>query len=150
VYAVGDAAGIAHFDGSRWRRVPAPEELSDAEVFTGVRVLADGDVLVCSRGGSILRGNVGGFELIAKYPVTFGGIAVFKDRIVLAASDGAWELVGRTARRFKEKLSLIGAMEAGDDMALFIEADQSPDPTLLDFTPAAEAPWWRRTFPRPS
>jgi hypothetical protein len=148
VYAVGDNASITHWDGARWTRVPAPDEVPDTEAFTGVRVLKKGgDVLVCGRGGSILRGNAGGFEIVTQADVKFYGVTVLKNKTLLATREGVYELARNRAKLFFECEAVAGALEAGDDMALFLLSEQDPDPSIIDYMPDDEEDWWVREFP---
>ena len=145
VYAVGYDGLILHWDGKAWQPIAYPGGRGAGEVLTGVRVVADGEVYICSRSGRVLRGGTDGFEIFCELPLSLYGIAHFEDRLILAAGDGGvFELIGDQAIALKETFGCVDLYETS--ARLFCVEPTQQVPSIIDFTPGAEPPWARRSF----
>ncbi len=145
VYATGYDGLILRWDGNVWQRIAYPGDESAGQVLTGVRVMDDGEVYICTKSGRILRGGPDGFEVFCELPLSLYGIAWFDGRLILAAGDsGIYELQGDRAVALKETFGCVDLYETS--RSLFCVEPTQQVPSLIDFTPGAEPPWARSTF----
>lgn len=145
VYAVGYEGLILRWDGRLWQRIAYPGGEGEGEVLTGVRAVSNDEVYICSRSGRILRGGRDGFELFCELPLTLYGIALFQDRIFLAAGDsGVHELIGDKTQMIKDTFGAVDVYETAARL-YFVEPTQAL-PSLIEHDPADAVPWFRRAF----
>ena len=142
LWAVGEDGHVARFDGTRWHRL-GPLAGADYEILTGVRVFADGQVLVCGNKGHLWRGDGDGLVAIGRHPVTFYGLCTIAGRVLLACGrDGVWELDGDDLRQVKDTFVAVGCREVGA-RAYFVDGDQANvGPRIIWYDPDdRERPW---------
>lgn len=145
VYAVGYDGLILRWDGVAWQRIAYPGGESEGQVITGVRVMEDEEVYMCTKSGRILRGGPDGFEVFCELPLALYGIAWFDGRILLAAGDsGMYELQGDKAVMIKDTFGCVDLYETSH--SLFCIEPTQDVPSVIDYTPGAEPPWVRSTF----
>jgi hypothetical protein len=146
VFCVGEEGVVLHFDGRAWRRVPFPGDAGSREGLTGVRVMGEKDILICSRSGKLLHGSHHGLEILLDHAGSFYGVGHFKGRNFLAAGNGGvWELIGNRLVQLKDNFGAVGVFEARE-LLCFVEPTQNPA-ALIEYDPREPDPWWERGFP---
>jgi photosystem II stability/assembly factor-like uncharacterized protein len=144
IYAVGEEGVVLHFDGTAWRRLPYPGDGGRSDGLTGVRAIGRHEVYICGRSGRILHGSRRGLEVLGEFEPAFYGLGYFRKRVLLAAGDdGVWELAGNTVSPIKDNIGTVGIFEQ-PDLVFFVEPAQTP--TLIEYAPDQDPPWWRRVF----
>jgi hypothetical protein len=146
VYAVGYNGAISYFDGSNWIPLQLPPGQGPNPTFTGVRVIEQNRVLVCSSSGQILVGDYRGFTLLGQFDVELYGIGLLDDRVILASgNDGVFELTDDQLTLLKDNCATVAVFETPNRL-FFAEPMQDPGPRVIEFDPNNAAPWTRRSY----
>jgi len=110
IFAVGRSGGIAHWDGSSWRRWSCPV----SESLNAVWVVSEDEIYATGDAGSLLEGSKHGWAKIAQGPgpgLPLRGVAKWKDHLwVGGGSFGLLRRAGKTEQLevYKEKIRAIG------------------------------------------
>lgn len=90
IFAVGQYGEIWHFDGRTWTQEESPASVA----LTQVAVASDGSVVAAGLVGTVLRGRVGAWEVVADdaTEADFWGVAEYRGRVYLSSHNGLYLL----------------------------------------------------------
>lgn len=121
LYTVGEQGRIFHHDGRAWSRI----DPFTNHTLNSVLSVGDDVVYACGEGGMVFRGSKARWVRLSAPAVTFYSLALFQDRVYLAAgADGVFVVEGDTVtlvRKNRNYYTLVATPKilyaAGDDFA---------------------------------
>jgi hypothetical protein len=121
LYVVGEEGRVFHYDGQAWARIDSPTNHMLNSVFCRTSALA----YICGEKGMVFEGARARWLRLTTPAVTFYSIAVFRERVYLAAGgDGVFVVDGDTISQIKKGpafYKLVGSQETlyatGGDLA---------------------------------
>ncbi len=90
LYACGWSGEIWRLSDNAWRQIASPTNV----ILSGATVASSGEIVVCGRLGTILRGRVDRWEVIEHAQTTedFWSVATFRERIHVSSLRGIYQL----------------------------------------------------------
>lgn len=120
LYVVGEEGRIFHYDGRAWARIDPPTNY----ILNAVLCTRSNLAYVCGEGGVVFRGSLSQWRQLTAPSVKFHSIAMFRDRVYLAAGgEGVFVVENNSVKQFKSGITsynLVGSMElllsTGEDL----------------------------------
>jgi hypothetical protein len=91
IYAVGGHGDVWHFDGSAWKQIPFPSNMTLEAVCCG-----DGQVYIGAESGTVFKGRANQWKMIHRGDMTlpFRDMVWYQDQVWCSSDYGIWTVKG--------------------------------------------------------